>query len=155
MKKGKINTKQLVDILNDDNIQIKGIRTIDDNNFSIDFDIEDDDEYYCDLIDANTSIVPDKYNDHQRFIDQDKYIDEDLLKMRTFEEDFDQDYKKGMYLARLNNQSIVEKMTNEMADVYKSHLSTILEYNTQQLFHGLQGLRAQMSDYVRSLVTRK
>ena len=75
MKKGKINTKQLVDILNDDNIQIKGIRTIDDNNFSIDFDIEDDDEYYCDLIDANTSIVPDKYNDHQRFIDQDKYID--------------------------------------------------------------------------------
>lgn len=151
MKKGKINMEQLVDILNDDNIQIKGIRIIDANNSNVEFDVEDEDYYEPNA----TDIAPVKNGEYPKFKDQDKYIDEALLEMRSFEDDFDPIIKESIAMARVNNYLFVESMGDEMADLYKRHLSTILEYNSQSMFHGFQGLKEDMSDYIRSLVVNK
>ena len=151
MKRTKIDMEQLVDILNDDNIQIKGIRIIDANNSNVEFDVEDEDYYEPNT----TDIVPIKNGEYQKFKDQDKYIDEALLEMRSFEDDFDPIIKESIAMARVNNYILVESMGDEMADLYKRHLSTILEYNSQSMFHGFQGLKEDMSDYVRSLIVNK
>lgn len=151
MKRTKIDMEQLVDILNDDNIQIKGIRIIDANNSNVEFDVEDEDYYEPNA----TDIVPVKNGEYPKLKDQDKYINEELLEMRSFEDDFDPIIKESIAMARVNNYLLVESMGDEMADLYKRHLSTILEYNSQSMFHGFQGLKDDMSDYVRSLIVNK
>lgn len=152
MKRTKIDMEQLVDILNDDNIQIKGIRIIDANNSNVEFDVEDEDYYESP---PKTDLVPVKNGEYPKFKDQDKYIDEELLQMRDLEDSFDPITKESIAMARLNNYVLMESMSDEMINLYKRHLSNILEYNTQSMFHGFQGLKEDMSDYVRSLVTRK
>ena len=157
MKTTKINPKQsvdLVDILSDDNFQIamtpKGKILY--YNPNAEFDAEDEDYYHKS---SNTDIVPVKNDEYPKLKEQDKYIDEDLLAMRDFEDGFDPIMKETIAMARVNNYLLVEAMGDEMADLYKRHLSNILEYNSQSMFHGLQGLKDDMVDYVKSLVNRK
>lgn len=112
-----------------------------------------DEDYYCKL--SNTDIVPVKNDEYPKLKDQDKYIDEDLLAMRDFEDGFDPIIKETIAMARVNNYLLVEAMGDEMADLYKRHLSNILEYNSQSMFHGFQGLKDDMIDYVKSLIVNK
>lgn len=115
--------------------------------------MNEDRDYYSKL--SNTDIVPVNNGEYPKLKEQDKYIDEDLLAMRDFEDDFDPIIKESIAMARVNNYLLVESMGDEMADLYKRHLSTILEYNSQLAFHGFQGLKDDIRDYVKSLIVNK
>ena len=85
----------------------------------------------------------------------DKYIDPAIMELRDLEGDFPPAFKAALDMSRVNNAGIVNRMAEEMTDLYKTHLSTLLEYNTQYTAQCVMSLRDELMYYLESLVKKK
>ena len=86
------------------------------------------------------------------FMNNDAYIDVGLITLREFEEDYPDDYKEALKLVRHNNALYADSMAHEMGELYKSHISNIMEYNTQAQFVSLMTVRDEIYEYLASLI---
>lgn len=77
--------------------------------------------------------------------DGDKYIHPALLEAREKRDlvdgNTDPDLKESYKYALANNALLAEELANDMADTYRRHIATMLEYNTEQIFEGLKDTR--------------
>ena len=87
--------------------------------------------------------------------ENDKYIDPAIMELRDLEADFPPMFKTALDMSRVNNAGIVNRMAEEMSDLYKTHLSTLLEYNTQYTAQCVMSLRDELMYYLESLVKKK
>lgn len=91
----------------------------------------------------------------EMIFDNDKYIDPAIRELRDLEDDFPPMFKTALDMSRVNNAGIVNRMAEEMTDLYKTHLSTLLEYNTQYTAQCVMSLRDELMYYLESLVKKK
>ena len=78
--------------------------------------------------------------------DGDKYIHPALLDAREKHDLVDDntypDLKESYKYVLANNALLAKELANDMADTYRRHIATMLEYNTNQLFEGLKDARS-------------
>lgn len=91
----------------------------------------------------------------EMIFDNDKYIDPAIRELRDLEGDFPPMFKTALDMSRVNNAGIVNRMAEEMTDLYKTHLSTLLEYNTQYTAQCVMSLRDELMYYLKSLVKKQ
>lgn len=83
--------------------------------------------------------------------ENDKYIAAAILDAKPDTADLESDLEKEYKRLRFNNAVIAENLAAEMANLYRRHIATILEYTTQNLITSAQDTRDQLYHLISNI----
>ena len=93
----------------------------------------------------------DNFEINKVIAENDKYIAPAILDAKPDTADLESDLEKNYKRLRFNNAIVAENLAAEMANLYRRHIATILEYTTQNLITGAQDTRDQLYHLISNI----